>query len=135
MVNYIDSGDNTDQSKLISDGDWHSVDLINIIPNNTIEIVLSISMLTQDENVRGEFRGCSNSLMSKVVMYAGPYYPHPGRMDCILPIDSSKLIYYKIPPAKYRVLGIAIKGFIVDQEIKPRPKPVMEQLQKACYER
>ena len=128
MVNYIESS-NIDQFKVVSDGDWHSIDLIDIIPDNTVGIILSIHMLTQDEIVRGEFKGCSNSLMSRVVMNAGPHYPNPGRMDCILPIDGSKRVYYKIPSVAYHVLGIAIKGFMVEEEIK-----LMEQLQKACYE-
>lgn len=115
-LRYVDRGDPVDYdftiNDLITDQDWHDLDLSNIIPENVLEVRLRVRLRTP--SLAGiQFRKKGNVNVINVSMKKVPvvnvYYHGDVRVTC----NKDRVIQYLAGPVSWIAIDITVRGWFI----------------------
>ncbi len=102
--------DDTNPKTFIKDGKRHTWYLKDPIPRDVI-VQVRIVAIPKWEAAELSFRGCMSTPIQEIIMKVYPNNPLNRILDCLIKVDWTRRIFYKIQPVEYKQLSAGIWGY------------------------
>lgn len=112
---FIDRGDPAAYdfiaNDLTKDDAWHDLDLSGIVPSGSTAVLINLQAKSNGAGNYFQLRTNGNSNSRNVSYITTPVAVVANGFDCIVPVDSTRIIEYLLSVATWFTASLTVKGW------------------------